>query len=154
MASGPFCRPRIFFLSARCKRAPVLLTPAVSSSLFSRVNILHRRPHCLRRAAPQRGIANLPRLLAKIARSRRSSAVSSVSPLGVTLPTRISPLLTSRANADNAARVKILQGILTDVWNIAVISSGPSLVSRASASYSATWIEVRHRPSRDALKSA
>src|SRR5262245_36727521 len=44
---------------------------------------------------PQAGVADLTRLLAEDARNRRSSADSSVSPLGVIWPTRMSPGITS-----------------------------------------------------------
>ncbi len=79
----------------------------------------------------------------KIARSRRSSGVSSVSPLGVTLPTRMSPVVTSAPmrmipRSSRSARPS------SEMFGMSrVISSGPSLVSRASTSCSSMWIEVR-----------
>ena len=54
----------------------------------------------------------------KMARRSRSSAVSSVSPLGVTLPTRISPGLHLGADADDAALVEVLQGVFAHVGDI------------------------------------
>ena len=55
----------------------------------------------------------------KIARSRRSSGVSSVSPLGVTLPTRMSPGADLGADADDAALVEVLQDVLAEVRDVA-----------------------------------
>ena len=79
----------------------------------------------------------------KIARISFSSAVSSVSPLGVTLPTSRSPERTSapmrtmprssRSRSDSSERFGMSR----------VISSSPSFVERASISYSWMWIEVR-----------
>ena len=77
----------------------------------------------------------------KIARSSRSSGVSSVSPLGVTLPTRMSPVTTSAPmrmmpRSSRSARTS------SETFGMSrVISSGPSLVSRASTSCSSMWIE-------------
>ena len=80
----------------------------------------------------------------KIARSRRSSGVSSVSPLGVTLPTRMSPVVHLGTDADDAALVEVGQSTSSETLGMSrVISSGPSLVSRASTSCSSMWIEVR-----------
>ncbi len=79
----------------------------------------------------------------KIARSRRSSGVSSVSPLGVTLPTRMSPGTTSAPmrmmpRSSRSARTS------SETFGMSrVISSAPSLVSRASTSCSSMWIEER-----------
>ena len=55
----------------------------------------------------------------KIARSRRSSAVSSVSPLGVTLPTRMSSGPHLGADADDAVLVEILERVFADVGDVA-----------------------------------
>ena len=55
----------------------------------------------------------------KIARSRRSSGVSSVSPFGVTLPTRIVAGADLGADADDAALVEVLQDVLGDVRDVA-----------------------------------
>ncbi|CPU67910.1 Uncharacterised protein [Mycobacteroides abscessus] len=77
----------------------------------------------------------------KIARRRRSSGVSSVSPFGVTLPTRTSPAPTSAPmrmmpRSSRSARTS------SETFGMSrVISSGPSLVSRASTSCSSMWIE-------------
>ena len=79
----------------------------------------------------------------KIARSSRSSGVSSVSPLGVTLPTRMSPGTTS-APIRMMPRSSRSASISSETFGMSrVISSGPSLVSRASTSCSSMWIEVR-----------
>ena len=55
----------------------------------------------------------------KIARSRRSSAVSSVSPFGVILPTRMSFGLDLGADADDAVLVEVAQAVLADVRDVA-----------------------------------
>jgi hypothetical protein len=79
----------------------------------------------------------------KIARSSFSSGVSWVSPLGVTLPTSTSPASTSApmyTMPDSSRRPSC------DSPRFAmsrVISSGPSLVSRATTVSSSMWIEVK-----------
>ncbi len=60
-----------------------------------------------------------PAFSPKMARSSFSSGVSWVSPLGVTLPTRMSPGLHGRADADDAALVEIAQRAFADVGNVA-----------------------------------
>ena len=83
-----------------------------------------------------------PAFSPKIARSSFSSGVSCVSPLGVTLPTRMSPGLTKapiRMMPLSSRSVSALSGTL---GMSRVISSGPSLVSRASISNSSMWIDV------------
>ena len=74
----------------------IWLTPAGSSSPFSRLNTvtsitLPRTPWGTRRLVSLTSRAFSP----KMARSRRSSALSSVSPFGVILPTRMSLAVTS-----------------------------------------------------------
>jgi hypothetical protein len=54
----------------------------------------------------------------KIARSSFSSGVSCVSPLGVTLPTRMSPGVDLGADVDDAGLVEVRQGALADVRDI------------------------------------
>ena len=77
----------------------------------------------------------------KIARSSRSSGVSSVSPLGVTFPTRMSPVVTS-APIRMMPRSSRSASTSSETFGMSlVISSGPSLVSRASTSCSSMWIE-------------
>ncbi len=72
----------------------------------------------------------------KIARSRRSSLVSSVSPFGVTFPTRMSPACDLGADPDDAVLVEV-ESISSETLGMSrVISSGPSFVSRASTSCS------------------
>ncbi len=79
----------------------------------------------------------------KMARSRRSSAVSSVSPFGVTLPTSTSPVKTSAPMRMMPSSSRLASTSSPTFGISRVISSGPSLVSRASTSYSSMWIEVR-----------
>ena len=64
----------------------------------------------------------------KIRGSSRSSGVSSVSPFGVTLPTRMSPGPTS-APMRMIPLVEVLEDVLGQVRDVAVISSAPSFVS-------------------------
>ena len=66
----------------------------------------------------------------KIARNRRSSAVSSVSPFGVTLPTRISPARTSAPMRMIPRSSRSFSASSPTPGTSLVISSGPSLVSR------------------------
>ena len=78
----------------------------------------------------------------KIARISFSSAVSSVSPFGVTLPTSRSPDPTS-APMRTMPRSSRLRSDSSERFGMSrVISSSPSLVVRASISYSSMWIEV------------
>ena len=79
----------------------------------------------------------------KIARSSLSSAVSSVSPLGVILPTRISPGFTSAPSRTMpcSSRLRRLSSLTLGMSR--VISSGPSFVSRASSSCFSMWMLVK-----------
>ena len=78
----------------------------------------------------------------KIARISFSSAVSSVSPFGVTLPTSRSPEPTS-APMRTMPRSSRLRSDSSERFGMSrVISSSPSFVVRASISYSSMWIEV------------
>ena len=78
----------------------------------------------------------------KIARISFSSAVSSVSPFGVTLPTSRSPDWTS-APMRTMPRSSRLRSDSSERFGMSrVISSSPSFVVRASISYSSMWIEV------------
>ncbi len=112
-------------------------TPGGSSSPASREKtltstILPDSPWGTRRDVSLTSLAFSP----KMALSRRSSAVNSVSPLGVTLPTRMSPGRTSapvRMIPLSSRSFKISSPTLGISL---VISSGPSLVSLASHSYS------------------
>src|SRR6184192_626009 len=77
-----------------------------------------------------------------IARSSFSSGVSCVSPLGVTLPTRISPCFTVAPMRITPASSK-LRSIDSLTFGISrVTSSGPSLVSRDSISNSSMCSDV------------
>ena len=78
----------------------------------------------------------------KMARSRRSSGVSTVSPLGVTFPTRMSPGLTSAPMRTMPLSSRSFSASSPTLGMSRVISSLPSLVSRASISNSSMWIEV------------
>ena len=77
----------------------------------------------------------------KMARISFSSAVSSVSPLGVTLPTRRSPEPTSAPMRTTPRSSRSLSDSSERLGMSRVISSSPSFVERASISYSWMWIE-------------
>ncbi len=92
----------------------------------------------------------------KIARSSRSSALSSVSPRGVTLPTRMSFGRTSAPIRMMPFSSRLARLSSPTFGMSRVISSGPSLVSRASVSYFSMWIEVKtsSRTSRSLIRMA
>jgi hypothetical protein len=79
----------------------------------------------------------------KIARSSFSSGVSWVSPFGVTLPTRMSPAFTSAPMNAMPASSSLASATSPTLGMSAVISSGPSLVSRATQVSSSMWIVVK-----------
>ncbi len=80
----------------------------------------------------------------KMARSSFSSGVIGLSPFGVTLPTRMSPGLHFGADAHDAGFVQVACRASSPTFGMSrVISSGPSLVSRAMTSNSSMWIEVK-----------
>ena len=84
-----------------------------------------------------------PALSPKIAWSRRSSGDSSVSPFGVTLPTRMSPARTAAPIRTMPSSSRFLTAS-SDTFGISrVISSTPRLVSRTWSSNSSMWIEVK-----------
>ena len=72
----------------------------------------------------------------KIALNNLSSAVNSVSPFGVTLPTKISPGLTSAPILIIPFSSKSFNESSPTFGMSLVISSAPNLVSRHSQSYS------------------
>ena len=78
----------------------------------------------------------------KIARSSFSSGVSWVSPFGVTLPTSTSAASTSAPmyTMPDSSRRESMRSERFEMSR--VISSGPSLVSRATTTSSSMWIEV------------
>ena len=84
-----------------------------------------------------------PAFSPKIARSSFSSGVSWVSPLGVTLPTRMSPGFTFAPMRMIPLSSRSLSAFSETLGMSRVISSGPSLVSRASMSNSWMWIDVK-----------
>src|SRR5207248_6914900 len=77
-----------------------------------------------------------PAFSPKIARSSFSSGVSCVSPFGVTLPTRIEPCLTCAPMRMMPLSSRSRSAASPTFGMSRVISSGPSLVSRASVSSS------------------
>ena len=92
----------------------------LNSSRFSRVNILTSTTTPPSPCGTRSDVSRTSRAFSpKIARSSRSSAVSSVSPFGVTLPTKISSgiaLLRQCARCQN--RPNPSEHLRADVWNI------------------------------------
>ena len=78
----------------------------------------------------------------KITRRSFSSGVSWVSPFGVTLPTSTSPDFTSAPMNTMPESSRRLNWFSDRFEMSRVMSSGPSLVSRATTSSSSMWIEV------------
>ena len=78
----------------------------------------------------------------KMARISFSSAVSSVSPFGVTLPTSRSPEPTSAPMRTTPRSSRFASDSSERFGMSRVISSSPSFVERASISYSWMWIEL------------
>ena len=78
----------------------------------------------------------------KIANNSFSSGLTSLCPFGVTLPTKISPSLTSAPTMMIPFESNLRTAASPTLGISRVISSGPNLVSRQSISYSSTWIEV------------
>ena len=78
----------------------------------------------------------------KIARRSFSSGVSCVSPFGVTLPTSTSPASTSAPMYTMPESSRRPSCASPRLEMSRVISSGPSLVSRATTDSSSMWIDV------------
>ena len=78
----------------------------------------------------------------KMARRRRSSGANSVSLFGVILPTKISPAFTSAPIRTTPSGPRFFKASSPTFGISRVISSGPSLVSRAEISISSMWILV------------
>ena len=100
---------------------------------------LPETPGGTRREASCTSSAFLP----KMTFSRRSSGVSCCSPLGVTLPTRMSPWATLVEGMTMPCSSRASRASAPTLGMSRVISSAPSLVSRASTSNSVMWIEVK-----------
>ena len=79
---------------------------------------------------------------AKMARSNFSSGESSVSPFGVTLPTRMSPGCTSAPTRTMPSGPRFLSACSPTFGMSRVISSVPSFVSRAPQSKVMMWSDV------------
>ena len=84
-----------------------------------------------------------PAFSPKIARSRRSSGESWVSPFGVILPTRMSSCFTSAPMRTMPASSRSFRASSPTFGMSRVMSSLPSFVSRATHSNSSMWIEVK-----------
>ena len=83
-----------------------------------------------------------PAFSPKIARRSFSSGVSCVSPLGVILPTRMSPALTLAPIRTIPDSSRSFRASSATFGMSRVMSSLPSFVSRAWISNSSMWIEV------------
>ena len=134
------CRPAILspwliFLVCATQTLTVFVTPGCKSSPFSfvRMRTSVTLPCCpcgTRRLVSLTSRAFSP----KIALRSFSSAVSSVSPLGVIFPTKISPGVTHAPIRTIPSSSRSLR-LSSPTFGISrVISSGPNLVSRASTS--------------------
>ena len=122
----------------------ILSTPAERSALSSRVKTftsttLPRSPCGMRSEVSLTSRDFSP----KMARKRRSSGVNSFSPLGVILPTRMSFGPTSAPNRMIPFSSRSLMASSPTFGISRVISSGPSLVSRASTSYFSICTDVK-----------
>ena len=119
------------------------LTPGGRSSPASRANVL--TPITLP-PSPCGTLSEVSRtsraFSLKIARISFSSAVSSVSPFGVTLPTSRSPEPTSAPMRTTPRSSRFASDSSERFGMSRVISSSPSFVERASISYSWMWIEL------------
>ena len=118
--------------------------PCSSSSPLSRERILTSitvpfSPCGIRREVSLTSLAFSP----KIARSSLSSAVSSVSPLGAILPTKISFGPTSAPTTTIPFSSRFAKSSSETLGISRVVSSGPSLVSTTDVSYSSMCIEVK-----------
>ena len=121
----------------------MLFTPGGSSSRLSRERnltsmTLPRSPWGTRRDVSFTSRAFSP----KMALSSFSSAVSSVSPLGVILPTSMSPGPTSAPARTTPKSSRLRRPSSPTLEMSRVISSGPSLVSLASTSYFSMCMDV------------
>ena len=121
-----------------------LFTPGFSSSPFSLVNLftsttIPASPCGTFREVSLTFLAFSP----KMALKSLSSALRSFSPLGVTLPTRISVAFTSAPMRITPSSSKSLSASSPTFGISLVISSGPSLVSLASNSYSTMCSDVK-----------
>ena len=79
----------------------------------------------------------------KMARSSFSSGVSCVSPFGVTLPTRMSPAATVAPTNTIPDSSSFASALSLTFGMSEVISSTPSLVSRATHTSSSMWMVVK-----------
>ena len=121
----------------------VSLTPGGSSSPFSLVNTLASTIIPNSPCGTFNEVSLTSRAFSpKMARRSLSSAVSSVSPFGVTLPTSISPARTSAPIRIMPLSSRSLSASSPTPGTSRVISSAPSFVSLASASYSVIWTDV------------
>ena len=147
------CRPAILSPSVILRICATLTrtifsTPVLRSRYSSRSNTLTsttlpRSPWGKRKLESFTSRAFSP----NIARSNFSSGLSSFSPLGVILPTRMSRGPTSAPMRTMPSSSKSFSASSPTLGMSRVISSGPSLVSRASTSCFSMWMEVNLSPS-------
>ena len=127
--------PAVILRRCATETRTIISTPAERSELSSRVNTftsttLPRSPWGIRNDVSFTSRDFSP----KMARNKRSSGVSSFSPLGVILPTRISFGPTSAPIRIIPFSSRSLIASSPTLGISRVISSGPSFVSRASTS--------------------
>ena len=138
------CKSASFFLYSSCTCFSPFLAAAVVLATFSSLADTFTSitmpvvPLGTRRDVSFTSAAFSP----KMARNRRSSGASSVSLLGVILPTRISPGFTSAPTRTTPSGPRSAKASSPTFGISRVISSGPSLVSRAATSYSEMCTEV------------
>ena len=91
----------------------------------------------------QRRVTSRPTPSRRRSRASSFSSASAGLALGVILPTRISPAHLG-ADVDDASLIEVGQAAASPTFGMSrVISSGPSLVSRAMQVSSSMWIEVK-----------
>ena len=131
-------------VSASRISAQVLLALLLGQVHLAR-ELLRRRSRCPRcPAAPRASRSSRPRRRGRRSRAAASPrAMSSLLLFGATLPTRMSPGVDARADADDARPRRGCASARSETFGMSrVNSSRPSFVSRISISNSSMWIEV------------
>ena len=135
--------PSVIFLVCAIQVRTNFITPAGRSSPASFVSTLTSMTLPRWPCGTLREVSRTSRAFSpKIARSNFSSAVSSVSPLGVIFPTSMSPGSTYAPIRMIPSSSKSRRLSSPTFGMSRVISSGPNFVSRASASCFPIWMDV------------
>ena len=152
----PDCSPSIWAMSSslRFSTSAILFTFAVPCNFSmralssDRLVVLLRSNSCVLMTVPRTPESHRlevsftsPAFSPKIALNSFSSGVGSVSPLGVTLPTRISPGDTSAPTRimPLSSRLRVASSLTLGISLVS--SSAPRLVSRTSISAILMWME-------------